>query len=257
IVPHIDHAQSGSEGSVTYVTGELEGKPVVVMESGVSMVNAAMNTQRLLDRYKVTRIVFSGIAGGIDPSLHIGDIVVADQWAQPMETLAARETPDGYRAPPWLWGMSQKPNFGMFFPRQIRIGAEDHDAFPADPALLAVARQVAAGVVLKDRAGGDGQLAHRPQVVVGGEGVSAPSFIDNAEYRDYLFTAFHARVTDMETAAVAQVAYANQVPFIAFRSVSDLAGGDTDINQMTTFMKLASENSAAVVIAFIKALPED
>ena len=59
----------------------------------------------------------------------------------------------------------------------------------------------------------------------------------------------------METAAVAHVAYANDVPFIAFRSLSDLAGGDPGDNQARTFFQIASDNSAAVVQAFIKALP--
>jgi adenosylhomocysteine nucleosidase len=59
----------------------------------------------------------------------------------------------------------------------------------------------------------------------------------------------------MESAAVAHVAYANKVPFIAFRSLSDLAGGGEGENEMGTFMGLASANSAAVVTAFIAALP--
>ena len=44
------------------------------------MVNAAMNTQLVLDRFNVTHIVFSGIAGGVNPSLNIGDVVVAERW---------------------------------------------------------------------------------------------------------------------------------------------------------------------------------
>ena len=59
----------------------------------------------------------------------------------------------------------------------------------------------------------------------------------------------------MESAAVAQVAYANSIPFIAFRSLSDLAGGGEGENEMGTFMSLASDNSASVVTAFIAALP--
>ena len=58
------------------VVGTLRGRPVLLAESGVSMVNAAMTAQSLIDRFKIVRIVFSGIAGGIDPSLHVGDVVV-------------------------------------------------------------------------------------------------------------------------------------------------------------------------------------
>ncbi len=55
---------------------------------------------------------------------------------------------------------------------------------------------------------------------------------------------------------MAQVAYANSVPAIVFRSLSDLAGGDGGANQMVTFMTLASVNSADVVRAFVAALPD-
>ena len=70
---------------------KLRGKPVVLFLSGISMTNAAMNTQLVLDRFNVTHIVFSGIAGGVNPALNVGDVVVAERWAQYLEILAARE----------------------------------------------------------------------------------------------------------------------------------------------------------------------
>jgi adenosylhomocysteine nucleosidase len=73
--------------------------------------------------------------------------------------------------------------------------------------------------------------------------------------RSWAFSTFQARVLDMETAAVGQVAYANGVPFVGFRSLSDLAGGDPGRNQAGVFFQLASDNSAAVVRAFVRALP--
>ena len=254
LIGQVKHAKTLSVHGTVFVTGDLAGKRVVLMKSGVSMVNAAMNTQLLLDRYRVSRIVFSGIAGGVDPSLHIGDVLVAEHWSQSMESVAARQTSQGYAPPGWLGGLSDKTPYGMYYPRRINVAGAYYDSFPADPALLDVARRVAGTTTLKACVATAQCLDHAPQVVVGGEGVSAASFIDNADYRQYLFTTFHARVTDMETAATAQVAFANHVPFIAFRSLSDLAGGDADSNQMTTFMNLASENSAAVVVAFVKAL---
>jgi adenosylhomocysteine nucleosidase len=57
----------------------------------------------------------------------------------------------------------------------------------------------------------------------------------------------------METAAVAHVAYVNALPFIAFRSLSDLAGGGTGPNELPLFMELAADNSATVVTAFVAA----
>ena len=243
---------------VRFMTGTLEGKPVVVFLSGVSMVNAAMTTQMALDRFNITRIVFSGIAGGVDEGLDIGDVVVADQWAQNLESAFARETDKGFEVSPSI-RTTTLANYGMIFPRGIHmpgdaLGAPARVWFPADAALLDTARKVAAQVALQ-RCAADKCLVHAPKVVVGGNGVSASVFLDNAAYRKYLRATFEARVVDMESAAVAHVALVNKTPFIAFRSLSDLAGGGAGANEMHTFMALASDNSATVVKAFVKALP--
>ena len=244
-----------------FITGVLEGKPVVLFLSGMSMVNAAMTTQQALDRFRITRIVFSGIAGGVDPALDVGDVVVAEQWGQYLENALAREVAPGKFEPPQgeLLAPEKLAPFGMMYPRGVVVtrGAgqvERRVWFPADPALLATARQVAAKVTLK-RCAAQRCLAKAPRVVVGGNGVSGQSFVDNAAVRAWAYAAFGAKVLDMESAAVAQVAYVNGTPFIAFRSLSDLAGGDPGKNQAQVFFQLASDNSAAVVRAFISALP--
>ena len=64
---------------------------VVIVLSGVSMVNAAMTTQRLLDHFRIERLVMSGIAGGIDPSHHVGDVLVPEAWAMPMECTGSHD----------------------------------------------------------------------------------------------------------------------------------------------------------------------
>ena len=89
---------------------------------------------------------------------------------------------------------------------------------------------------------------------MGGRGVSGQAFVDNAAFREWAHATFEAQVLDMESAAVAHVAYVNEVPFIAFRSLSDLAGGGEGANEMGAFMGVASANSAAVVTAFLDAL---
>jgi len=87
---------------------------------------------------------------------------------------------------------------------------------------------------------------------VGGNGVSGPTFVDNAAYRKWVWDTFQADALDMETAAVAHVADVNRVPYIAFRSLSDLAGGGPGENELPTFFQLAAENSAGVVMAFLE-----
>ena len=89
---------------------------------------------------------------------------------------------------------------------------------------------------------------------VAGHGVSGNGFVDNAEYREWIWTTFEAHAVDMETAAIAQVAYGNDVPFIAFRGLSDLAGGHDGQNRARTFARLAAANAAAAVVAFLAEL---
>ncbi len=246
-------------GGTAFTTGVLEGKPVVLFLSGVSMVNAAMNTQRALDRFHVSRIVFSGIAGGVDPGLDVGDVVAPDQWGQYLESVMAREDAPGHYAPPPGEPLAGAP-FGMIYPKAVEVmrgsgATERRQWFPADPPLIAVARGVAGLVALKRCTATGRCLAKPPRVVVGGNGVSGQAFVDNAALRGWASATFSAKVLDMESAAVAQVALANDTPFIAFRSLSDLAGGDPGANQARVFFQLASDNSAAVVRAFVAALP--
>jgi adenosylhomocysteine nucleosidase len=259
LVALVKHPKTRSFEGIRVVSGTLEGQSVLLMLSGISMVNAAMNTQFLIDHFPIKRIVFSGIAGGVDPALNVGDVFVPERWVESMELAMGRAMPDGFTAPAWMPGMTGLPGFGMMLPRGVRVGSahhpeEYHEAFDADLRLVATARRAVSGLVLKDCTATQECLGTAPKVVIGGTGVSGPAFVDNKEYREYLYTTFHAGVTDMESAAVAQVAFRNEIPLIVFRSVSDLAGGDASTNQMKTFMQLAADNSATVLTAFMRAL---
>lgn len=242
-----------------FTTGVLGGQDVVVFLSGESMVNAAMTIQMALDHFNITALVFSGIAGGVNPGLSIGDVVVPAEWAQYQESLFARQ-----KGEEWGTGLGQSSlgHYGMMYPQPVSVtrqgGRPDHTEskfwFAVDPGLLEAARTAAAEVGLKKCPKIGTCLGHEPKVVVGGRGVSGPSFVDNAEYRQWVWETFEADALDMESAAAAHVAYANNVPFIAFRSLSDLAGGGSGANEMVIFLQLAAENSARLVLAFLTGL---
>lgn len=264
--PELARLQAAVEAPVTrevhgvaVTAGRLAGRDVVLALSGISMVNAAMTTQMLLDGFDVRAIVFGGIAGGVNPALAIGDVVVPARWAQYLEAVFARETADGF-APP-AWAPRPFPAYGMIYPQAVTVRrAGDPNGselfwFAADPALLEVAGRLA-GQVRLERCTPEGRcLGHAPRLVVGGNGVSGQVFVDNATFRRYAFDTFKADVLDMESAAVAQVAYANGVPLIVFRSLSDLAGGGPGENEMTTFLSLAADNAAHVVETFLEVMP--
>lgn len=241
----------------TVTVGRLAGVDVVLAESGVSMVNAAMTAQALLDRFPTRAIVFSGIAGGVNPELHIGDVIIPAQWGEYQESHFARQAGDG-----WDTGFASKEfaNYGMIFPQPVEVvstvqpgdRSESRFWFPVDESLLELARQAGQQAALERCALlNAGCLAQQPKVVTGGHGGSGPAFVDNAEYRLWAWQTFQADALDMETAAVAHVAYANGVPFIAFRSLSDLAGGGEGQNELPVFFALAARNAARVTTTFL------
>ena len=164
----LEGASSQAVNGVAFTTGTLEGHDVVLFLSGISVVNAAMTVQLALDHFAIERIVFSGIAGGVDPGLNIGDVVIADRWGQYLEMLFAREVEDGgWMTMPFF----EYPyaNFGMMFPRSVTVlrpGAEAPETrfwFPVDEALLASADSLAGDVTLARCTAEDRCLEEAPE----------------------------------------------------------------------------------------------
>ena len=106
-----------------------------------------------------------------------------------------------------------------------------------------------------------------PSLIVGQNGLAGPTFVDNARYRAFVARTLNfdeegnrnddtdVLVLDMETTASAMVAFSADVPFIAVRSVSDLAGGgESAAGELDTFFAVAAENQARVVLALLAAL---
>ena len=240
----------------TFTLGKLAGNDVVLFLSGISMVNATLTTQLALDTFNISGVLFSGIAGGVNPKLAVGDVTVPARWGQYHEQFFARATPKG-----WDYGWHDAPfgNYGMMVPQRVEVtsAAGEPDAtelrfwFPVDGEMLGLARRAARKVTLTQCTPEGVCLGAEPKVVIGGNGVSGSTFVDNARYRSWVWDTFTAQALDMETAAVAHVAYVNEVPYVAFRSLSDLAGGGPGENEVNTFFELASSNSAALVVEFL------
>jgi adenosylhomocysteine nucleosidase len=255
----VAHPRALRVNGVNFTLGTIGGKPVVVFESGMSLVNAAMNTQLALDRFRVTRIVFSGVAGAADPDLRLGDVVIPERWAQYLEASFARTDGTAF-APPRFDDGPALANYDMIFPHAVEVRRAGDDKperklwFAADPAMLATAKTAVAALSL-DRCFGAVCLLSKPRVKLGGSGVSGTVFMDNAAFRAYLAKTFEAEAIDMETAGVAQVAYANRTPFLGVRAMSDLAGADPGGNPVFRYLGVAAHNSAKTVLAFLKASP--
>ncbi len=221
----------------TVLTGELAGKSIILAESGMGMTNAAMTTQKMIDKYRPLSVIFSGIAGAVDEQVGIGDIVVCSTWV----------THDyGY------YGSEG------FIPGAIHAYDPSVDSlaminnFHVDSSLFALAKNLKSQNLPLQKIGD-----RTPRLITGGIGVSGDAFIDQVAKRQWLAETFDALITDMESAAVAQVCIANKIPFIVFRSASDLAGGsgsESAQQQLQQFFEVAAENSAKIVVNLLESI---
>lgn len=214
--------------------------------SGMSVANAAMTTQLALSKFPVKEVFFTGIAGGINPAYTPGDVVIPERWAYHGEgALLNEREPGKFQVPGFM--KPHYPNFGMFFPDDvtvIREGMPKYEqvaTFPADPKLIALAKRALRTLKPPTM---NGRVC---QVNYGGTGVSATVFCDNAQYREFVFSVWKAECLDMESTAIAQVCWANKVPCLIVRGLSDLAGGQTGPNEEEIYLKTAAEHSALVL----------
>ena len=218
--------------------GTLNGKKIVLAESGVGMTNAAMTTQELITRFHPRGLVFSGIAGAIDSTVHIGDLCICSNWITHDYVYCG---PDSLQPQPIHSFSAKADSLAPFW------------SFLADSGFIGEAKQIDGNTLSLRKIG-----AREPRIIVGGVCVSGNAFIDNAEKRMWLKGRLGAMVTDMESAAVAQVCTANGVPFVIIRSASDLAGGSpskTATEQLDQFFRIAASNSATLVMALVGRLP--
>ncbi len=249
--------------------GRLGTQDVVVLLSGVSTINAAMTTQWALDTYSVRAILVSGTAAGLEgEAIRVGDVVIAGQWGHYTEMFFLRET--GEEPPetgPLGYPLLVEP-FLFMAPRPARpLPSKDEPIrektaperfwYPADGAMVAAARDLAPGIALTQCLPDDTCLEAAPQVRFVKAGVSGSVFMDNVAFGAYLRATFGASILDMESAAIAIVAAAGGVPFLAVRAVSDVVRdtppGD---HQYVNYHPLAAENAARATVALASAFQD-
>ena len=174
------------KASMEFNVGLLNGKPVVVVRSGIGKVNAGICTQILVDDFQVSAVINTGVAGSLKNEINIGDIVVSvDAVHHDMDVSAL-----GY-------DRGQIPQVDVF-------------AFPADERLRAAAKEAC--------------LRVNPDIqVFEGRVLSGDQFISGKEQKKFLAGELNGACTEMEGAAIAQTAYLNGIPYVILRAISDKA----------------------------------
>lgn len=248
---------------VSFTLASAYGKKVLIFKTNVSTVNAAMSTQLALSNFDIDALLFSGVAGGINPALEKGDLAIPKHWVYHAESAYLNETFPGsneYIIPQRSIRQLKDGNFGMHHPRVVSAvkGSMtkpiEKRSFEADSDLLVIAQSAIDKLIAKDPKALLNANGEAAVVKLGGTGVAGPIFMDNAEYREFVYNTWQADSLDMESTAVAHVCWSNNVPFIIIRSMSDLAGAQKGENEFSEFSAKAEKNAARVLAALLEEL---
>ncbi|WP_028611158.1 5'-methylthioadenosine/adenosylhomocysteine nucleosidase [Paenibacillus harenae] len=204
---HVKVSSQVTKAGITYYEGKLHDKAVIYCKSGVGKVNAAVCTQILLD-LGADCVLFTGVAGAVDPRLNIGDIVVSTSCIQ--------------------HDMDCSP---LGFARGT-IPFNARSEFAADGQLIELA------IAACDRLFAGRSLK--------GKVLSGDQFIASRETVKLLHETMEGACAEMEGASVAQVCDMNEIPFVIIRSMSDKADGSAHVN-FSEFTVTASNNSYQII----------
>jgi adenosylhomocysteine nucleosidase len=217
--PHLSEVTTEIRGMREYVSGQLLGKSVTLVFSRWGKVAASSTATTLVERYGVDCLVFTGVAGALDPSLNIGDIVVASRLVQHDMDASALPGIEKYEIP--LLGVSR---------------------FTVDESYVSSAQRAAEAYLSEDlsRDISDEALKEfhisEPQVT-SGMIASGDQFIADTAVAQALCRQLPGlKCVEMEGAAVAQVAYEHNIPCIVLRTISDKA----DHSAVVDFPKFVS-----------------
>jgi len=217
---------------IRFVTGRLQERAVVLAHSGIGKANAAVLATLLIDQFRPTHVLFTGIAGGVNLDLGPGDIVIGATTAYHDY---GEVTPKGFQLGPT---------------RDPRTGKHNPLFFPADAGLLAAAEIVAAKLKLSPVKTGAGTRTPR---ILKGVIVTGDVFVASPAKKAELRKDLKADATEMEGAAVAQICWQQRVPCLILRGLSDNAD-DKAADDYRVFAKTAAHNSALLVFGILARL---
>jgi len=189
---------------------------VLVRKCGIGKVNAALGAQQMINEYHPDYIISSGCAGGNGDDINVQDVVVSSELCYHDVYCGA--------------AIDNNTQYGQVQGLPPR--------FRADAGLLSKAMALKCGVAV-----------HQGLIVTG------DWFVDSKEKMRSIVGHFpEAKAVDMESCAIAQTCYVNQVPFISFRVISDIPLRDTDASQYHNFWETIAHNSFEVTRTFVESL---
>jgi adenosylhomocysteine nucleosidase len=215
-----DHIEGQSQETVAgceFTFGKMHGKDVILLRSGIGKVNAAMSTTILLEKYRPDFIINTGSAGGFNPELNVGDAVISSEVRHHDVDVTA---------------------FGYEYGQVPQLPA----AFEADAKLVSLAEAAANEIA--------GIQTVKGLIATGDSFMNDPVRVENIREK---FSNLQA--VEMEAAAIAQVAHQFNTPFVIIRSLSDIAGKESDVS-FDQFLEKAALHSATLVMKMVSSISE-
>ena len=208
-------AQATTIAGCEFIEGEIEGRQIVLVKSGIGKVNAAVATTLLLTHFKPDVVLNTGSAGGFQESLEVGTVVISDE----VRHHDVNVTAFGYEH-------GQVPGHPP--------------AYKADSRLVDVARAAVEEI---------GKHAHATGLIASGD-----TFMSDAAHVNEVKRLFPTMIAaEMEAAAVAQVCHQFGTPFVVIRALSDIAGKESSIS-FDEFLPVAARHSTDIVLKAISKL---
>ena len=212
----LSDATSCEKGGFPYLVGNLEGNEIVLRQCGIGKVNAAIGTAELIRSFAPDAMVSTGVAGGIDSSLGVMDVVVSSSI--------------------------------VYHDVWCGMGCE-YGQVQGMPAVFPAAEELWQKAVALNASPVNNTHIHAGLICTGDQ------FITNRDELDKIKSNFPAGLAvDMESAAIAQTCHIYGVPFVSFRIISDTPGVDNHIQQYENFWGEMANRSFAVTRLFLSSL---
>lgn len=214
LLERLEHDRITTVADMAIHEGTLSGVPVAIVRCGIGKVNAALCTQVLVNQSAPSHIINTGVAGALDTSLEIGDLVIST---------------DAVQHDFHVTGLGYKP--GMI--PELGAGQSPISSFVADEQLAQIIQQAARSVA--------------PTIkTVRGRIATGDQFVCTQEARERIIGDFGALCCEMEGAAIAQACWRNGIPFVIVRAISDKADDTSKVEYRFNEQQIA-EHCAAIV----------
>ena len=212
----MEQAEIKNFSSVEFVKGKISGVDVVVAQAGVGKVNAALTAQTMILMFKTDCVINIGVAGGLEPSLKIGDVVVADKVCEhDMDTTALGDLPGFITGLDRVYMDADKEITNLLYEASNEIGIH---------------------TIIGTVASGD-------------------QFISTPGQRTKIIDTFNGYAAEMEGASIGHVCTMNGVPFGVLRAISDGANDESTMD-FPTFVQMAADRSIEIIKLMLTKMKE-